>query len=238
MTSRLPTFVLDTSALDEATFVGSSYDQNDLTYDSAISNYAGLLTQFGIASAALGGLGAVATSSVSNVVSANAPLGELSTNATATVIHNATAESTFGGLSATANTLPTILPIFNATLGGLQAQATASVLANVIANAELGALEASASATVIPPTPPEPTPQAQGYGSNRPYAKPQPKPKPAPLPEPLKVVIKETPPARPVRMPATVVANANPITVTPSIEAQSRIEWSILEDEAELLLLI
>lgn len=193
------------------------------------------VTHFATGNILISGLEASALSNISNIVSATAQLGELTSTASAGVTHNVIATSELGILNATANTLPIILPLFTADLNGLNVTATSSVTDLVGATAELGALLATANATVIP----KPQPEAQGqYGSNRPYAKPQRKVEPAPLPEPPVIEIIKTEPARPVRMPATIVANANPINVTPTISAQSQIEWSILDDEAELLLLL
>ena len=121
-----------------------------------------------------------------------------------------------GAMTATANSLPTIKPVFMGSLG---------------------TLDATATATVIPPTPPEPV--APGYGSNRPYpAPPLRQPKVEPAPQPPTPVIVETPPARPVRMPATITATTSALSPAFSISVQAQVEWSILEDEAELLLLL
>jgi hypothetical protein len=274
---RLPALVLNSGTLDGSTFVGSSYNANDLTYDNFNSTYNGALTQFSkantslssltsnanttpqvivtaesqfgtinatanatvsnlvSASAPLGALSANASSSVTNTVSANANLGNLDSTITATIVHVASGSSELGSLVSTANTLPTILPIFDAPLGGLTAQVNSEVTDLATATAEFGLLNASAISTVIPK--PQPQPEQQ-YGANRPYASPQPPKKPESIPEPPKVEIKETPKAQPVRMPATIVAKAGFNTIKPKFEAQAEIEWSILDDEADLLLLI
>jgi hypothetical protein len=119
-------------------------------------------------------------------------------------------------MTSTANTLPIVKPVFMGSLG---------------------TLDASATATVIPPTPPEPEPQE--YGSNRPYpAPPRRQLKPEPIPQPAPVVITQTLPARPVKMPATIFATTSNLQATMKIDVVSQIEWSILEDEAELLLML
>ena len=248
---------------NKSTFNGDVYTvgyNSELTYDQSSASYQGILTVNATANSQLGGLNATGQatvthfatastsadfnatviSSVTNLVSANAQLGQIDATATAIVTHQATAQALLGGITANANTLPTVLPLFEAQLGGLQAQATATVIQGItaIADAQLGGLVANANTTVTPPTPPEPQPETQLFGSNRPYASPQAPKKPAPLPEPPKVVITESPKARPVRVPATIVAKAGAVTSTPKFVAQSQIEWSILEDEAELLLLI
>jgi hypothetical protein len=129
------------------------------------------------------------------------------------------AESVLGELLATANTTPTIKPVFMGSLG---------------------TLEATATATVIPPTPPTPPePTTYGYGSNRPYpAPPLRQPKVEQASQPPTPVIVETPLARPVKVPATITATTSALTPAFSVSVQAQVEWSILEDEAELLLML
>lgn len=165
--------------------------------------------------ASLGDIANSVTATVTHLATATSELGELSASATAEVIHVASADSALGAMTATANSLPTIKPIFMGSLGSLDSTATA---------------------TVIPPTP---EPVAPSYGSNRPYASPRlRKPEPQPLPEPPVPVIVKTLPARPVRMPATVMGITSDLVPEFLVNVNAGVEWSILEDEAELLLLL
>lgn len=254
---RLGQMILDVRALDQTVVGGkSAYNATDLTYDAPASTHNGTITNYVTANSALNGLSANAGSTPVVPVSATASFGAVSSSANSGVTHLVSAESQFGsittqaissvgisatasadlnGLNATANTIPLVYPILTANLGGLTAQVISQVTDLVSASAELGAITANAIATVIPK--PQPQPEQQ-YGSNRPYAKPQQKVEPVLVVEPVKIEIVKTEPARPVRMPATIIVKASEIKITPSISAQSQIEWSILDDEAELLLLL
>lgn len=256
--ARLAQMVLNQRALDSTVVGGkSAYSANDLVYDSAVSTYDGTLTQLARSSASLNGLSASIASTPVVVVSASGALGGLTSSSISAVSHTASSTASLGSINSTATTIPQVLPVLNAPLGDLANSVTATVTHIATAESELGALastantlpivkpvfmgslgtlEATANATVIPPTPPEPP---ASYGSNRPYASPplrQPKVEPAP--EPPTPVIVETPPARPVRMPATITAKTSALNPAFSISVQAQVEWSILEDEAELLLLL
>lgn len=274
---RLDQMVLDFRQLN-ATVVGgkSAYNANDLTYNSTVSTYDGVLTQLAYGSSVMGAMSATASSvpnvpasassvlgglvasinaQVSVLVSATAPLGSLtgtattlpvvypicsasfgslSATATSLVSHSTTAISSMQGMNATANTIPQVLPLFTAPLGAITSTAISTVTDNVGANAPLGDLAALATATVIHPEPPAPSEPAGHY---RPYY-PVPVVEPTPLPEPPPVAITESLKAEPVLRVQLVTVAANQVKIESTITAQSRIEWSILEDEAELLLLL
>ena len=257
--TRIPQMVLNQRALDLSTVGGKSpYNANDLNYDSAVSTYDGIFTQLARSSASLNGLSASITSTPVVVVSASSALGELSSASISGVSHIASSSASLGSINSTAITIPQVLPVLDAPFGDLANSVSATVTHIATAASELGAmtatanslptikpvfmgslgtLDATATATVIPPTPPEPV--APGYGSNRPYAAPplrQPKVEPAP--QPATPIIVETTPARPVRMPATITATTSALSSVFSISVQAQVEWSILEDEAELLLLL
>lgn len=257
--ARLAQMVLDQRALDSSAVGGkSAYTANDLTYDSAVSTYDGTLTQLARSSASLNGLSASIASTPVVVVSASGALGELTSASISSVSHLASSTASLGSINSTATTIPQILPVLDAPLGDLANSANATVthiataqsdLGAITSNANtlptikpvfmgsLGSLDATATATVIPPIPPEPV--SPGYGSNRPYpAPPLRQPEPQPLPEPPKPVIVETKPARPVRVPATITATTSALSPTFSVNVTAGVEWSILEDEAELLLLL
>jgi hypothetical protein len=257
--ARLAQMVLDQRALDSSAVGGkSAYNANDLVYDSAVSTYDGIFTQLASSSANLNGLSASIASTPKVVVSAASALGALTSSSNSSVSHLVSSAASLGSMNSTASTIPQILPNFDASLGDLANAVSATVTHIGTAASELGAmtstanslptikpvfmsslgdLEATATATVIPPTPPEPT--TYGYGSNRPYpAPPLRQPKIEPAPQPPTPVIVETPPARPVRMPATITATTSASTPAFSVSVQAQVEWSILEDEAELLLML
>jgi hypothetical protein len=257
--ARLAQMVLNQRALDLSAVGGkSAYDVNDLVYDSAVSSYDGTFTQLARSSASLNGLSASIASTPNVVVSASSALGALTSSSISGVSHTASSTASLGSINSTATTIPQILPVLDAPLGDLANAVTATVTHIATAASELGAmtatanslpiikpvfmgslgeLEATATATVIPPTPPEPV--APGYGSNRPYpAPPIRQPKVEPLPQPPTPVIVETPPARPVRMPATITATTSVLSPAFSVSVQAQVEWSILEDEADLLLML
>ena len=168
-------------------------------------------------SASLGSLDSTATSIPQILPVLNSDLGSLASVVTATISHVATAQAVLNGLTATANTTPTIKPVFMGSLGSLNATATQSV---------------------IPPTPPTP-PEPSGYGSNRPYPAPAlSQPKVEPAPQPATPVIVKTQPARPVRMPATITATTSALSPAFFVSVEAQVEWSILEDEADLLLML
>ena len=256
--ARLAQMVLGQRALDSSAVGGkSAYNANDLVYDSAVSTYDGTFTQLASSSANLNGLSASIASTPKVVVSAASALGALTSSSSSSVSHLVSSAASLGSMNSTASTIPQILPTFDASLGEIAnvVQATVThvataeaILGDLVATAtttptikpvfmgSLGNLEATATATVIPPTPPEPP---ASYGSNRPYASPplrQSKVEPAPQP-PTPVIV-ETPPARPVRMPATITATTSQLTPAFSVSVQGQVEWSILEDEAELLLML
>lgn len=257
--ARLAQMVLDQRALDSSAVGGkSAYNANDLVYDSAVSTYEGTFTHLASSSANLNGLSASIASTPNVVVSAASALGALTSSSNSSVSHLVSSAASLGSMNSTATTIPQILPTFDAPLGDLAnvVQATVThvataeaVLGELLATAtttptikpifmgSLGTLEATATATVIPPTPPEP--EIPGYGSNRPYpAPPLRQPKVEPAPQPPTPVIVETPPARPVKVPATITATTSALTPAFSVSVQSQVEWSILEDEAELLLML
>jgi len=185
-------------------------------------------------SAPLGAFVSSATSGVSHSINANATLGSLTSTVTASVTDLVSATAPLGSLQASANTVPQVLPLFEAQLGALTGSATSTITDNVGATSLFGELISQATATVIHPEPPAPSEPAGHY---RPYYAP-PVELPKALPEPPPVQIVETPKAETVReilhIKAIAYTNTNALVAT----AQSKIEWSILEDEAELLLLL
>jgi len=152
-----------------------------------------------------------------------ASLGGMSAIVSATITTFAVLSAPLGGLNANASATVTEFAVASADLGGLDANASATVTEFAIASADLGGLVATANATVIPPTPePEPTPSG-----GRQYAAPRRK-KIEPLPE------VEIPVIQPKRRYAVASATLNGMQT----QAVGTITFSILDDDAEVLLLV
>jgi len=157
-----------------------------------------------------------------------ATLGGLTASASADVQATvfATASASLGALTSTA-TATVILPATaSANLGGLVASAITAVAQDAVATANLGGLVATATATDTSPTP-EPTPAPSGGG--RQYPAPRRK-KIEPVPEPVIEI--------PVIQPKRRYAVASAILGGATCTATSSITFSILDDDAEILLLV
>ena len=135
----------------------------------------------------------------------------------------ATASSSLGGLSASASATVTEFAVFSATLGGLSASASATVNEFAILSASLGRLDANATAVVTPGSAP---PSPNGGRRNYPPAR-------------RKKLQTEEPNYEPVPV-ATKVRYAICSTVLGSINSQATgsITFSILNDDAEVLLMV
>jgi hypothetical protein len=169
-------------------------------------------------------MSATATSTVKHFASASAPLGELiAETADVFVTVDATADAPLGALDASATTKVSKTVIASADLGGLDASATTKVDKTAIASADLGGLVATADAT---DTPPEPTPEPTPVGGRQ-YAAPRRK-KIEPLPE------VEIPVIQPKRRYAVCSTSLGGMTA----QAEAMITFSILDDDAEVLLLV
>jgi hypothetical protein len=183
-----------------------------------------------------GELNSGVNSLVEKISSATAALGELNALAISLTQKLANANSEFGALEATASVEVDNIVTVSADLGSLTASAKSVVESQNGASSDLGGLEARAFSEVTPPTPPEPPTPSIGNGRAD-YSLPRLKKK-----EKLKIyqpqipLIKETKEQEPVFQ--TISASANTLNGIFSANAQSSIEFSILEDEAELLLLI
>ena len=136
----------------------------------------------------------------------------------------ATAEALLGALDASAQAKARKSATASADLGGLDASATTKVAKSAIASADLGGLVATADAT---DTPPEPTPEPAPSGGRRVYST-SPRKKIEPLPE------VEIPVIQPKRRYAVCSATLGGITA----QAEAMITFSILDDDAEVLLLV
>ena len=219
-------FLLNTSQLDDATFgldggIAFILDSSQLDGTRVLDGGQFLTTATGAAS--LGGMSAIVSATITTFAVLSAPFGGLNANASATVTEFAALSAPLGGLDANASATVTEFAVASADLGGLDANASATVTEFAIASADLGGLVATANATVIPPTPtPEPIPSG-----GRQYAAPRRK-KIEPLPE------VEIPVIQPKRRYAVCSATLGGITA----QVEAMITFSILDDDAEVLLLV
>ena len=176
----------------------------------------------------LNGLSSSATASVANPQIAQASLGAITSIASADVAHLAQGATNLGSLESLIQTVITKTALAQSLFDGLQSSGTLGVVLEASGESNFGGLSASGTATGgEPPAPPEPQ-----YGSRGPYQR-KVKPKLEPLFEPEIPVIIET--KKPVKIlmlkPDTVSSNFN-------ASAQNRIDFSIRQDEADLLLIL
>ena len=220
-------FVLDTSTLNDAAFGldgPSAFILNQSTLDGSDALDGGQFLTVATGSASLGGLVASANGVVTKSAIASATLGGLVASATTKTTKSSIASANLQGLVASATTKTTKSAIASANLHGLVASATTKTGKFAIGSADLGGLVAVATGTVIPPTPPEPEPTPSG---GRQYAAPRRK-----KIEPLPVV--EIPVIRPKRRYAVCSASLGGMNA----RGESTITFSILDDDAEVLLLV
>ena len=219
-------FVLDTSTLNDAAFGldgPSAFILNQSTLDGSDALDGGQFLTVATGSASLGGLVASANGVVTKSGVASATLGGLVASATTKTTKSSIASANLQGLVASATTKTTKSAIASANLHGLVASATTKTGKFAIASADLGGLVAVATGTVIPPEPtPEPTPSG-----GRQYAAPRRK-----KIEPEPVV--EIPVIRPKRRYAVCSASLGGMNA----RGESTITFSILDDDAEVLLLV
>ena len=220
-------FLLDTSQLNDATFgldggLAFILDTSTLDGTRVLDGAEFITTATGTAT--LGAISATATSTVKHFATASSELGALvAETAQVFVTVDATAEALLGALDASAQAKARKSATASADLGGLDASATTKVAKTAIASADLGGLVATADATDTPPVPtPEPIPSG-----GRQYAAPRRK-KIEPLPE------VEIPVIQPKRRYAVCSTSLGGMTA----QAEAMIAFSILDDDAEVLLLV
>ena len=224
-------FELDLSELDDAAYGLGGPSAPAFILDTSLLDGTDVLdgSQFlvlGVASSSLGGLvasadGTVIVVTVTGVATAN--LGGLVASATTKTTKSAIASANLGGLVATATTKTAKSGIAAANFGGLVASATTKTGKFAIASSDLGGLTASATAVVIPPSaPPSPNGGRRNYPPTR---------------------RKKIEPFEP---------NYEPVPITPKVryavcsavlgsvksEATGSITFSILDDDAEILLMV
>ena len=222
-------FTLDgPSTLDDIAFGlggGAAFilDSSTLDGDRVLDGGEFLTTATGTAT--LGAMSATATSTVAHFATASADLGELVAEVAEVIVTTqATAEAQLGGLTASATATVVLPATASADLGGLVASAITAVEQNAVASADLGGLVATANSL---PTPPEPTPEPTPVGGRQ-YAAPRRK-----KIEPEPVVV-EIPVIQPKRRYAVSLTSLGGM----KSQATSTITFSILDDDAEVLLLV
>jgi hypothetical protein len=224
-----PAFALDTSTLDSIAKLDGFTFTTTVTASAPLGGLTAgavaLVSHVVSAGAVLGGVEASASSSVLNVVSAQAVLGGVVASADATVTHVVNADAVLGGGVAEASAQVAVQVVASASFGGLTSTAVANVAGVVTASASLGGLTSSAQATVDP-APSPPPPQYPG-GANPWYRRP----KVEKVEEVVQVVVE------PLRVPLQVFGVGASVGSLSS-SAVAEVTWSILEDEAELLLLV
>ena len=224
-------FLLDTSELNDATY-GLDGFSPPFILDTSVLDGNGLLdgAEFlttATGTATLGAMSATTTSTVAHFATASAELGELVAEVAQVIVTTeATAEAQLGALVASATATVVLPATASANLGGLVASAVTAVEQDAVATANLGGLVAAADAT---DTPPEPEPTPKPSGGRRVYST-TPRKKIEPVIEP----VVEIPVIQPKRRYAVVSTSLNGMQA----QATSTITFSILEDEAELLLLL
>ena len=224
-------FILDTSTLDSTRVLDGAEFLTTATGTASLGGMSATATatvaHFATASASFGELVAeVAQVIVTTEATAEAQLGGLFSTATATVVLPATASATLGGLASSATATVALPATASADLGGLAASAITAVEQNAVATASLGGLVATVDSI---PTPPEPEPTPKPSGGRRVYST-TPRKKIEPVIEPIVEI--------PVIEPKRRYAVASTSLTGMQAQATSTITFSILEDDAELLLML
>ena len=223
-------FVLDSTTLDNAGFGldgGAAFILDTSTLDSTRVLDGGEFLTLATASSSLGGLSASASAQATIFPVLSSSLGGLNASASAQSQIFPILSAPLGGLDASGQATATIFPVLSSQLGGLDAEATASSQIFPVFDAPLDGLDASATAQASPPAPP---PVDDGVGYLPPY--PQPRPRPRPKPKEIPVEINEP------KKPRLVSAVGSSRMGGAVIAATGLITFSILDDDAEVLLLI
>jgi hypothetical protein len=158
---------------------------------------------------------------------AEASLGGLDASATARATIFPVLSSSLGGLNASASAQSTIFPVLSASLGGLDATASASAIIFPVLDAPLDGLVASATAQS---TPPEPPPVDDGVGYQQPYRQKPLRKQVKPVEIPIQIEV--------IPEPAIIVAQGMSRLGGIDCLALGSIAFSILDDDAEVLLLV
>jgi hypothetical protein len=223
-------FVLDSTTLDNSGFGlggGAAFILDTSTLDGAAVLDGGQFLTVATGSSSLGGLSASASAQSILFPVLTSSLGRLAATATAQSTLFPVLAASLGGVSASASAQSTIFPVLAASLGGLSATASASAIIFPVLDAPLDGLVATATATVIPPEPPVIPPSGSRWW--RQPATPVKKHEP-----PEQIVVEIPKPRRPVLVSAVAVARLGGFDVG----ALGSVTFSILDDDAEVLLLV
>jgi hypothetical protein len=222
-------FILDSTTLNNAGFGldgGSAFILDSSALDSSRVLDGGEFLTVATGASSLGGLGASASAQATLFPVFSSSLGGLNASASAQSQIFPILSAALGGLDASAQATAIIFPVLSSQLGGLDAVATASSEIFPIFDAPLDGLNAVATAQASPPAPP-PVDDGVGY---QPYT--QPRPKPRPKPKEIPIQINEP------KKPRLVSAVGSSMLGGAVIAATGLITFSILDDDAEVLLLI
>ena len=224
-------FVLDSTTLNNSGFGlggGAAFILDSSTLDSSRVLDGGEFLTVATGSSALGGLVNTATATVIKVAVASASLGGLDASAQAKATKaDAVAVASLGGLDASATTKVVKDVIASASLGGLDASATTKIAKTAVASADLGGLDAAASAQSSPPEPPVIPPSGSRW-----WRQPSTPVKKQELPE--QIVVEIPKPRRPVLVSAQAGSRLGGVNVG----ALGSVTFSIVDDDAEVLLLV
>jgi len=222
-------FILDSTTLNNAGFGldgGSAFILDSSALDSSRVLDGGEFLTVATGASSLGGLGASASAQATLFPVFSSSLGGLNASASAQSQIFPILSAALGGLDASAQATAIIFPVLSSQLGGLDAVATASSEIFPIFDAPLDGLDATATAQSSPPAPP-PVDDGVGY---QPYT--QPRPKPRPKPKEIPIQINEP------KKPRLVSAVGSSMLGGAVIAATGLITFSILDDDAEVLLLV
>lgn len=225
-------FTLDTSKLNDSFWAldGPAFPMNatgTASLGSATSSASATPAVLAAGVASFGSLTSSASASVTNQVSAVGALGGVAGVVVAQVAHDASGSAVLGSVSGQVSATVVHSGVAVAGLGAGVATAVSSVLVRPYGDAVLGSLVGSAQATVVPQPPIPPTPTPSYPGGNPWYRRP-------------KVVVDEVVEVVPVelpRLPRRVTSSGSSVVSLSSV-AVGEVAWSILEDEADLLLLV
>ena len=223
-------FVLDSTTLDNAGFGlggGAAFILDTSTLDSAAVLDGGQFLTVATGSSSLGGVSASASAQATIFPVLSSSLGGLAASATARSTIFPVLSAPLDGLSASASAQSTIFPVLSASLGGLSATASASAIIFPVLDAPLDGLVASATATVIPPEPPVIPPSGSRW-----WKQPATPVKKQEVPE--QIVVEIPKPRRPVLVSAQAGSRLGGVDVG----ALGSVTFSIVDDDAEVLLLV
>jgi len=223
-------FVFDSTTLDNSGFGlggGAAFILDTSTLDGAAVLDGGQFLTVATGSSSLGGLSASASAQATLFPVLTSSLGGLAASATAQSEIFPVLSSSLGGLDATAQASSTLFPVLNSSLGGLDATASASAVIFPVFDAPLDGLVASATAQSVPPEPPVIPPSGSRW-----WRQPATPVKKQELPE--QIIIEIPKPRRPVLVSAQAGSRLGGFDVG----ALGSVTFSILDDDAEVLLLV